>query len=269
MKSSFRSVIRLAAVTAGLAVMSLGFQNCAGKGFEVVNLEEALQQQSVIVDPVVNGLQFKRMAAAGAECGDDGVEAVIEETRTGAIQLLRKDCADLEKPLKLDVYKTAKFAHNPSFLVYEGKLYRLDPASVVLEEGQTPDPELEFHTQAICRNEVNDNGTRRVTDVRVFADGDGKTKAKVLLGEYRSGAVLKTYKSVEMELERKFDEDGVTQDQAVGLAEGQGFALTLVATEAGGVVGEIGFTSGIFGEDAPVVYEAGQTYLSPGMSCYQ
>ncbi|MBX3016402.1 MAG: hypothetical protein KF767_00830 [Bdellovibrionaceae bacterium] len=268
MKPSLRSILRLLAVAGGLATLSLGFQNCGGKGFEVANLEEALQQQNIIPEPVLGTLRFQRLAADPAACDGNEIESLIEETAAGVIQLVRKDCADLEKPLKLDIYKTSKLAHNSSFLFYEGQLFRLDPTSVTLEEGQTLDPELEYYTDGICRTEVNDNGTRRVTDVRVYQDANGKAKSKVLIGEYRGGNVLGTYKSVEMEIERNYDQDGVTLDAAVGLPEGESFSLTL-ETSATSIKGTIGFTKGIFGESAPAVLIDGQTTLTPNMSCYQ
>lgn len=268
MKPSFRSILRLFVVAGGLATLGLGFQNCGGKGFQVENLEEAIQQQNVVPEPLLGSLRFQRLAADPSACDGNAIDSLIEETASGVIQLVRKDCVDLEKPLKLDIYKTSKLAHNSSFLFYEGKLFRLDPASVTLDEGQALDPELEFYTEGICRTEVNDNGTRRVTDVRVYQDANGKAKAKVLIGEYRGGNVLGTYKSAEMEIERNFDENGTTLDVAVGLAEGENFSLTLEAN-ATSIKGTISFTKGIFGDSAPAVLVEGQTTLTPNMSCYQ
>lgn len=267
MKTSIRSILRVTAVAAGLVTVSLGFQNCAGKGFQVANLEEAIQQQNVEPELVIGNLKFDRKIAVSASCAD-GLEAVIEVLPTGTIQLSRKNCKNLDKPEKLDIYKTAKMAHNPSFLIYDGKLFRLDPASVTLAEGEALDPELELPTEGICRNELNELGVRRVTDVRIFKDANGKSKAKVLMGEYRSGSLSKAFKSVEMKLERVYDQDNITQDQAIGLAEGQNFALTLNHS-APAVVGEINFTKSIFGTDGPESFVDGENYLSPGMSCYQ
>lgn len=259
-----RSIFRVLTAAAGLAVMSLGFQNCAGKGFEVASLEQAVELQSVNPELDLRGKLYVR-GTSDTACMD-GLDAIIEETPSGNLQLIRQDCQDLAKPLRLDVYKTSKMVHDPAFLIYEDRLFRLDPTTLELAEGESPDADLLLPTTALCRNEINEGSIRRVTDVRLYQDSEGRPVAKLLMGDYRSGTLLNAYSTAMMSLERVFDEDGLTQDQAVGEGFEGVFAITL---KNDATIGDINYSKEIFGASAPAGYVDGEVYLSPDLKCYR
>lgn len=275
-RPSFKAIVRTGACFAALATLSFGFQNCAGKGFETVKLEEALEVVDPLALPKTSGVLFKRAYAApatGAEpaetvdCGADNVESLIEARADGSIYLVRENCKNLDKALKLDIYKTSYLPHNPYMMIYNDDLFRVDAATLPLEEGESLPEELNNKIEVLCRAELVDNGTRRVTDVQTWIGADSKPMVKLLIADYRNGAVVNDYKSGDLQVARTFDENKKTLDQATVKAP-DNFSL-LLDTSAVAEVAEINYTKGIFGAKPPADYIDGETYILPGISCYR